>query len=51
MQKLREIDIIIDDKNEDFKQTGLKVSSVIKLDKVATISKNLILGEIGEIDA
>jgi len=32
-----------------FKITGLKISSVIRLDKVATITKDLILGEIGEI--
>ena len=32
-----------------FVSTGLKVSSVIKFDKIATISKDLIEGEIGEI--
>lgn len=34
---------------EGFDLTGLKVDSVIRLDKVATISKKLILGELGEI--
>ena len=29
--------------------TGLKVDSVIKLDKIATLSKSLIIGELGEI--
>ncbi len=29
--------------------TGLKISSVIKFDKIATIAKDLIEGEIGEI--
>jgi len=28
----------------------LKINSVIKLDKVATLSKDLILGELGELD-
>lgn len=42
-------DIIVDETHPDFKLTGLKVASVIRLDKVATISKELILGEIGEI--
>jgi len=28
----------------------LKLNSVIKLDKVATLSKDLILGELGELD-
>jgi mRNA interferase MazF len=42
-------DVMVDGDHPEFKQTGLKVASVIKLDKVATISKDLILGEIGEI--
>jgi len=42
-------EIIINETNPEFKLTGLKSSSVIRLDKVATISKDLILGEIGEI--
>ena len=32
-----------------FHDTGLKVSSIIKIDKIATISKDLIEGEIGSI--
>lgn len=42
-------DIIINETHPEFKLTGLKSSSAIRLDKVATISKHLILGEIGEI--
>ena len=42
-------DIAIDEGSKDFKGTGLKVSSVIKLDKVATLEKHLVRGEIGEI--
>ena len=49
IDKLKPIDIIINEKNVEFKQTGLKLCSTIKLDKVATISKELIVGEIGEI--
>lgn len=48
-QKPKATDITIDETHPEFKQTGLKLASVIKLDKVATISKDLILGEIGEI--
>ena len=33
-----------------FRNTGLKVNSVIKIDKVATLLKDLILGELGELD-
>ncbi len=47
--KPKPVDIIINEKNVEFKQTGLKLTSTIKLDKVATISKDLIIGEIGEV--
>ena len=49
VDKLKPIDIIINEKNVEFKLTGLKLTSTIKLDKIATISKELIVGEIGEI--
>ena len=48
-QKPKTTDIPITEKHPEFKQTGLKLTSTIKLDKIATISKTLILGEIGEI--
>jgi mRNA interferase MazF len=51
MQKPKTTDITITEKHPEFKQTGLKLTSTIKLDKIATISKTLILGEIGEIGA
>ena len=47
--KARSIDILIKENHSEFKQTGLKVASTIKLDKLATLSKELILGEIGEV--
>lgn len=31
-----------------FSQTGLKVSSSVKLDKLVTVSMNILLGELGE---
>jgi mRNA interferase MazF len=48
-EKPKATDITINEKHPEFKQTGLKLASVIKLDKVATISKTLIVGEIGEV--
>ena len=42
-------DVVIDDKHQEFQLTGLKTSSVIRLDKVATVLKDLIAGEIGEV--
>ena len=47
--KTRAVDIVIDKGNSEFRKTGLKLASTIKLDKLATISKELILGEIGEV--
>ncbi len=44
-----ESDVIIKKEHPEFGESGLKVDSVIKLDKVATILKEHILGELGEI--
>jgi mRNA interferase MazF len=46
---LQDSDFLISMDLPSFISTGLKVSSVIKFDKIATISKDLIEGEIGEI--
>lgn len=32
-----------------FAQTGLKKSSVIKLDKLATVERSILLGELGKL--
>ncbi|MHA1199421.1 MAG: type II toxin-antitoxin system PemK/MazF family toxin [Candidatus Heimdallarchaeaceae archaeon] len=42
-------DILLATDHKDFQLSGLKVDSVIKLDKIATILKELIIGEIGEV--
>jgi len=42
-------EIVVEKNHQEFRQTGLKQSSVIRLDKVATIVKGLVVGEIGEI--
>jgi mRNA interferase MazF len=44
-------DLQIPSIHQSFSGTGLKVTSVIKFDKVATIAKDLIEGEIGTIDS
>ncbi|MDP2899530.1 MAG: type II toxin-antitoxin system PemK/MazF family toxin [Candidatus Bathyarchaeota archaeon] len=46
---LSEACILIKENDPDFSETGLKTSSVLRLDKLATILTNLVLGEIGEI--
>ncbi|MGB9760624.1 MAG: type II toxin-antitoxin system PemK/MazF family toxin [Thermoproteota archaeon] len=37
-------DVLIKETHPDFKITGLKTSSVIKLDKIATLSKSMVMG-------
>ena len=46
---LEKYTMLIDITHKDSKLTGLKVSSIIYLDKIATIDKKLIKGELGEI--
>ena len=46
---LLDSDFLVSMDHPSFLSTGLKISSVIKFDKIATISKDLIEGEIGEI--
>lgn len=41
--------IFLDKNHKSFSITGLKVSSTIYLDKIATIDKKLIIGELGQI--
>jgi len=41
--------VLIGDEHRKFQLTGLKVSSVVRLDKVATVLKDLVVGEIGEV--
>jgi mRNA interferase MazF len=44
------VDILITKDHASFRKAGLKVDSVIKLDKIATVLKDLIVGELGEVD-
>jgi mRNA interferase MazF len=48
--ELSEVDILITKDHPGFRRTGLKADSVIKLDKIATVLKDLIVGELGELD-
>jgi len=42
-------DLIIEASHPDFSITGLKKSSAIRLRKLCTIEKSIILGELGEV--
>ena len=40
-------DLILNEKDKNFSTTGLHKTSVIKFDKIMTIEKSLLIGEIG----
>jgi len=46
---LRETDFVLKREDEGFTETGLKTISVFKMDKLATIDKEIILGELGAV--
>lgn len=51
MQKeIHKFDIIVDSKDKSFKKTGLKLKSIIKATKIATLDKVVVLGKIGDLD-
>jgi mRNA interferase MazF len=42
-------DVLIKQEHLEFKKTGLKVDSFLKVEKIATLSKKLVMGELGEV--
>ena len=42
-------DEIVEDSSDDFKQSGLKLTSVIRVGRLAVVSGEVLLGAIGEI--
>jgi mRNA interferase MazF len=46
---LQDSGLLIKTDHPAFPATGLKITSVIKFDKIATLSKTLIEGETGEV--
>ena len=42
-------DYILSDTHPDFKASGLKKSSVFKMDKLATLDKSIFSGELGDV--
>ncbi len=47
--KAKPNDVLIKKEHSEFKQTGLKVESFVRVDKIATLSKRLIIGELGKV--
>ena len=49
VEPVKDTEYILDVGHPDFKETGLKKRSVFKMDKVVTIEKGIIIGEIGKV--
>jgi mRNA interferase MazF len=50
-QYIAGFDEIIEDNSKDFKQSGPKVTSVIRVGRLAVVSGDILLGAIGEISS
>src|SRR5712691_11395198 len=50
-QPLLTTDLLVPDTRSDFAQTGLKMSSIVKLDKRVTVDTAVLLGELGGLSA
>lgn len=50
-KKLETSHYLVRQQDQDFNQTGLKTDSIIRFDKIATLSKKLILGELGSLSS
>ena len=50
-QYIKDFDEIVDTSDPDFANSGLKMSSVIRVGRVAVVEESTLLGAVGEIDA
>lgn len=48
-EPIRETEYILEINHPDFKDTGLKKRSVFKMDKIVTVEKKILVGEIGRV--
>lgn len=48
--RLEPTDLALTSNNPGFQKSGLKTDSIIRLGKIATLDKKLILGELGQLD-
>jgi mRNA interferase MazF len=48
-EDLLESDLILDSNHSDFKLTGLRVTSTLRLHRLMTVSSNLIQRELGDL--
>lgn len=50
VRRLQKTDVAVKNCGKTFANTGLKTDSVIKVGKIATLDKKIILGKLGNID-
>jgi mRNA interferase MazF len=50
-QEIKDLDIIISDKDEDYKDSGLKQKSLIRVSRLAVANKSQIPGVLGSISS
>jgi len=50
-QHIPGFDAIIKEEDADFGQSGLKISSVVRISRLAVVEKSTLLGSIGGISA
>lgn len=48
-QSIAGFDEVIEDSSDDFAESGLKVSSVIRVGRLAVVSGEILLGAIGQV--
>jgi len=49
-QQILTFDEVINEEDADFKESGLKTPSVIRISRLAVVDRNVLLGTIGNID-
>ncbi len=49
--RVHKFEVVINEEDKDFLKTGLKLKSIIKTTKIATLDKAVILGKIGKLDS
>ena len=50
-QQIPDFDEVVYEKDMDFKQSGLKTYSVIRISRLAVVNRKVLLGSIGNIDS
>lgn len=49
-QRIPDFDEVITPNDSDFRQSGLKLPSVIRIGRLAVVEGNILLGKLGQID-